>query len=505
MTEEAGRKVEVMDSRLSRVIRVVTPITLFVALLAWAFASPIGSSPDEDYHLASIWCAQGASDGICEPGSDSGSRKIPEILTSHVCYAFASAQSAECASNLSSSKLVETERGSFTGAYPPIYYWVMGLFVTGDPLLSVLLMRAFNALLLVATLLSLRSLKSVLSPSIPNWLIPTTFVPLGMFIVPSVSPSSWALTSAVLVLPSAYVFLRTRNNRLKVYAGFLVGIGVMMGAGSRGDSATYTVLALLLAVLLAYRKTNKSLAKLGYIFVLSTFSIIIFLSTGQSAILTPDATPVALTPQMILSNFATNIIQLPQLWTGVFGTTGLGWLDTPMPAIVWVTSLFVFSGVTYWSLKVLHWRKSVALLTLGLALVVVPMYIFVNLQVTVGSWVQARYIMPLIVMFMIVVLFNMPASLGLNHAQVWLVVTLAGVANAFALFTNMRRYISGLDVASPNLNNGVEWWWNGTPSPMFFWILGSLSFLLYVGLISGAFRHPKHRVDTHETIASSNV
>ena len=39
----------------------ITCLAAFAALAGWSLASPAGSSPDDDYHLASIWCAQGLS------------------------------------------------------------------------------------------------------------------------------------------------------------------------------------------------------------------------------------------------------------------------------------------------------------------------------------------------------------------------------------------------------------------------------------------------------------
>ena len=39
--------------------RIVAPLLLLFALAAWAVASPVGAAPDDDFHLASIWCATG--------------------------------------------------------------------------------------------------------------------------------------------------------------------------------------------------------------------------------------------------------------------------------------------------------------------------------------------------------------------------------------------------------------------------------------------------------------
>lgn len=454
----------------------VLPLFLFLGLSAWAFASPIGASPDEDYHLASIWCSHGTSEGICETGATSESRKVPEVLMSSECYRFLQGVGSECTEGYSSTALIDTERGSFTGTYPPIFYWVMGLFVTGHPIISLMLMRLFNAALFVAAITTLTATRPKSLAAVPLWVIPTVFIPLGMFIVPSINPSSWALISAVVVLPFTYMFFVARKLSSIITAASFATVGVVMGAGARGDSAVYAVLAVGLGTFLGFQKNREGIKRLFLPVILAVFSAVLFFSIGQSAILSPETSPAPLTLAAILHNFATNIVQLPQLWAGSLGTTQLGWLDTPMPALVWVSTIFVFSGVTFWSLKKLHWKKSLSLAVMVSALIAVPMYIYVHDQVTVGFGVQARYILPLLIMFVIVVLLDLSPNLDLNRAQIWVVAVVAAVANSLALRVNLRRYITGLDIDSPNLDSQVEWWWSNAPSPMFVWIIGSLSF-----------------------------
>ena len=43
--------------------RVALPLALLVVFGSWAVTSPVGASPDDDYHLSSIWCAGGEQSG----------------------------------------------------------------------------------------------------------------------------------------------------------------------------------------------------------------------------------------------------------------------------------------------------------------------------------------------------------------------------------------------------------------------------------------------------------
>ena len=52
----------------------LAPALVLVAVGAWAFASPAGSAPDDEFHLASIWCANDARTDLCKPGTQEGER-----------------------------------------------------------------------------------------------------------------------------------------------------------------------------------------------------------------------------------------------------------------------------------------------------------------------------------------------------------------------------------------------------------------------------------------------
>ena len=55
-------------------------VSFFISLSIWAFASPPGSAPDDDFHLPAIWCSHGKVDGIVK--ADKGVIKaIQEIIS----------------------------------------------------------------------------------------------------------------------------------------------------------------------------------------------------------------------------------------------------------------------------------------------------------------------------------------------------------------------------------------------------------------------------------------
>ena len=60
----------------------VSVMSIIFAFSSWAVTSPIGSSPDDDYHLASIWCGQGFRDELCEENADGSASEVPISIIS---------------------------------------------------------------------------------------------------------------------------------------------------------------------------------------------------------------------------------------------------------------------------------------------------------------------------------------------------------------------------------------------------------------------------------------
>ncbi len=57
-----------------------------VSFGAWGFSSAVGSAPDDDYHLTSIWCSSYGGD-ICEVDPGGEGVYIPEALREAIyCY-----------------------------------------------------------------------------------------------------------------------------------------------------------------------------------------------------------------------------------------------------------------------------------------------------------------------------------------------------------------------------------------------------------------------------------
>jgi hypothetical protein len=462
-------------------------LALFVALGSWALSSPVASSPDDDFHIASIWCGQGLQAGYCEAGKTAASRMVPVEIMQSPCFAYKATTSASCqpAETSDSLRLIETTRGNFQGIYPPVFYAVMHFFVTPSMQKSILLMRVFNSAVLVAVLGGLLSLAPRSRRTSAVWGYALTIVPLGMFIIPSTNPSSWAVIGIGGFWLAALFALENRGPRRWLSAGLGVILAVI-AAGSRGDAGIFIGLSVAVVFLVAWpkRKTVAFWWWAAALVLVATLALLTFLLSGQSAFAAQGLNPNS--PKSDISSLTLailNTLQLPNLWAGVFGSWGLGWLDTLLPASVGFSSLSVFVAISYFAL----FRSSrSAIFATGLVAVSLwffPVYLLGKTQAYVGSEVQPRYLLPLFTLFAGVVLWNWRESrLRTSGLQTWLVLCALSFANALALNVNINRYIRGQDVRTPWLDSGVEWWWANAPSPMTVWVVGAASFALALTL-----------------------
>ncbi|MDQ1137591.1 hypothetical protein QE410_002390 [Microbacterium sp. SORGH_AS 1204] len=506
--------------RLSRLNRAVRPalviVAALVALLTWAVSSPPGSSPDDDYHMASIWCGTVDSTDLCEQTGVPSERALAtDVLEAASCFAFDPDKAATCALNPDATKL--STRGNWNGeAYPPVYYAVMHAFAGHDLSVSVVAIRAANAMLYVGILAVLFFVIPATGRRALVWGALVTSVPLGVFIVASVNPSSWAVLSASGLWVAVWAFF-VQSGWRKAAAAVLTVLLVVIGAGARGDSAAYAVLALIAGTVLAFRRDRRYARDLLLPVGLVVVSAALFFTAGQSAVV-GGATVVKNDTYTFSELLFINIKALPQLLAGFLGTWGLGWLDTYMPGIVWVTALTVFSALVFWGLRLGDARKWLALAGVGAGVIAVPLYILMHDGVVVGNGVQPRYVFPLIVMFAGIAVFGFArSSLGLGKVQLSVAAIGLVVANSVALHVNLRRYVTGLDRVGVNLDRDIEWWWNAPVSPMGLWLIGTLSFAAMVGLLltlawpsraaeaaDGEFARPRGVQDDAQTIVPAD-
>lgn len=452
-------------------LRIIAPLLAFIALAAWGLSSPVGSSPDDDFHLPSIWCGLGERAGLCEPSGDADTRLVPAALVGEPCYARDAAESAACWT--ADGALIETDRVNVGPLYPPLFYGAMSVFASPDVVTSVLAMRLFNAALFTglvtaaafAVPVSLR--RSALLPFI------VTMVPLGMFVVPSTNASSWALLSAGVLWITLYAATRATGARQWTLLA-LAALAGLLGAGARADAAAFAVLAVVVVVILTARRD----ARLVPVFVVAAAIVVMsaafYLSAGQSSAVT-EGLP---TDEASLSGWqlVENFLGVPSLWVGIFGGWGLGWLDTPLPAAVSVLGFAVFAMAAAIGIRRVTLRKAIATGILFAAFWLVPFVLLWQSRALIGTYVQPRYILPLATMLIGVALLRRSSARPMALSLVVTGTAMLVFTNAVALHVELNRYTTGLDLRTVIPGKDAEWSWATGPSAAAVWAVGAIAF-----------------------------
>lgn len=478
-------------------LRILAPIgaaiLLFLSLGAWAIASPVGATPDEDFHLSSIWCGQGERDGLCEAGEKAETRLVPTKAIYLLCFVYNPEINASCQGDEFLERgydLAPTERVN-NGQYPGGFFFVTSFLAGDNFVVSVILMRLahaalFSILAVTSWVLLPRRLRFVLAGAAS-----LTFVPLGMFLVPSVNPSGWSIQSSVLLLPLLLGYFQTRG-KTRWALGALAIVAAFLGIESRSDSAAFVLVGAAAAMALCFQHSKRfylqALLPLG-IGVLAVLSVLTAGQTELAASGQLNGELVGENPTSKLALAVLNLATLPSLFAGTFGLGWeLGWGDTAMPPAVSIPTFFFFAGALFTALRRVDARKAVAIIGIAFSACFLPVFVLVQSGVVGGFGVQPRYLMPLVVLLLCAALAPTAGAGRAAHVgvpftplQLWTIAIGLSATQMIALFTNMRRYITA---GSYNLDGSAEWWWNVPFSPFTSLAIGSLSFAGLLALLT---------------------
>jgi hypothetical protein len=498
-----GRVFGQMPKKIAK--NVAIALLIFSTFGAWAVGSSVGSSPDDQVHMASIWCSSFAGE-VCEIDEESGLPLVPSLLFEAMCTTQNPFQSAGCQPllTLGDPLLVPTKFVN-KGLYPPGFYMTMNLFVQENIERAIISMRLFNGALFTVLAVALWWFlpNRLTRPLVWSWVL--TLTPLGMFLIPSVNPSSWALISVGFGWLALMGFLESRG-RPAIGLAVVYAVTGVMAFSARTDSAVFFMFASALAIFLSPLSLKQiglriclplAPAIIGFVAVI----VIGFNNLGQLGVIVEgmgtrtvsrygQPLPWAKgsnpepTDQFDWNLLWNNIWDAPALWLGFVGGFpwgSLGWLDTILPQFVPFTAMFAISAVTFVAIAGASWKKKTALIVVIVCSWVLPVYILQLGGFIVGEQFQPRYLLPIFAMLVAVTLVRNPHEPEIHWGQfrmfaIWFPLVLA---HSVALHTGIRRYTTGFGSGGLDLEYMSEWWWLSLPAFLganAVWIIGSLSF-----------------------------
>ena len=359
------------------------------------------------------------------------------------------------------------------GLYPPLFYSTMGMFVGPDVATSVIAMRIFNAGLVVGLLSAVFfTLPRALRPALLISVLATS-VPLGLFIVASTNPSSWALAASATIWIALVGCAQTTGSRQWILAGLAV-LATILGAGARADAAVFAAFAVAIAAVLSLRRSRQMLIPGLAAALVVVVGVLFYLSAGQSSALA-SGLPTQ-NPPLTGAQHLANLLGVPILWMGAFGSSGLGWLDTVPPQAVTALAFGVFAATIFVGIRRLAVRRAVAVAFAFAALWLVPFALLAQSRAVVGTEVQSRYLLPLMIILVGVASLLPRVSAEWRGPRALVAGGALAVAMSLALHANIRRYTVGVESNAIDPGLSAEWWWAAGPSPLVVWLVGTAAF-----------------------------
>lgn len=485
---------------LRTVLAVIGVLGFFLAGVAWAFASPIGGAPDDDYHLPSIWCPMPLEDSGCTlyPSGNTYKVQVPETVGKAAeCFKFRPDESAACTATLSDDDYIYTGRVD-RGEYPRGYYQFQHLMVGDDVAASVLTMRVVNLLLATIGVVAVAALSGSVERRNMALAIFGSWIPVGIYLLASNNPSTWAI-SGVFIYASG-LLSATKASGWRVYG--LMGAatyGALLACTARTDATIYCIIVSVAVFILTPLK-KKHWRLLALAAVVSVAALLVFSSVGQSSTFTSVGTGHNAPGfnQLLFDN----VIRIPAYIIGFYGlSTGLGWLDVHLYPIAGVASFMVGASLVMLCLRRMHLRKFLAGGMILGAIITIPLAVTLANQQFIVDY-QPRYLLPLLAVFFLLGLATRDGRpLPLSRWQLGAAVVLVSVGNSFALHTSIRRYVTGSDILGLGLNHQNEWWWGFGLPPMQLWMLGSLAMFISAAALAIALDRPSTRIVEDELTA----
>lgn len=471
---------------------------IFIALIAtfvsWSVSSPLGSAPDDAYHVSQIWCADNASDQ-CEIVSQEGQTltvRVPYISPN--CYWNPNLQNASCISKAENVSERVTTFGR--SDYPNGFYKVLSLFVTENPTQSVLFMRIFNGFLSSVVLLS----ALVLAPRKHRFALVVSWIPVltphGFFFISSINPTGWSFLSIATNWIFLYLLLHDLPVTKRITARlcalvFMYSLTFLIGLSSRWDSRVFLVVTSFVVFLIA--NTEFRWVKVKYLAFGAASSALILIVLMQRSYrirsafsLNPIGNSAGFETFQYLIYLLVHLIEFP---VGVFGVDtawgGLGGLYPSTPPMVgYIGFSIALASVVVAFIKP-NRIQIVATSLIGLA-ILGAVYQQQNIgRYLVGDMVAPRYIMGMTAVLLGIATLTSHESHNIffkGHFRIG-GTALLGIAHSVALYSNMDRFIT-FGLGSTGTFKGFEqdgrWWWDSSISPYVVWVSGSLAFVFFV-------------------------
>jgi hypothetical protein len=443
---------------------------VLVALLSglWGLASPPFAAPDEPSHVIRAYALdrgeltgkpptkrQAQKLGLTDRGDYLVVRAPAAFRDSGAsvmhCLAHRPFRPASCVKYSTSSR--DVDAGTYVARHPPAYYGVVGAVTWVSPpgSVAVYLMRFVGSLIMAAFIATaITALRRLAAPKVVALGLAIAITPMVLFVSSTVNPSSPEIAAAIAFWVCGLVLISRAHEHVDDRLVTAVGIAGCVLALSRQLGPLWLALIALAMLAISNRVALQTLAR-------SRRARIWGLAVGASFVAQLGWDVLAKPLDVSRSGHAPVHLATAEIIRITTGQTfyrywemigWFGWLDTPSPALNWMSWTFALAFLVIIAVLWTTRRQVVVLLSLTAATIVVPIVIESATYSDAGAptW-QGRYTLPLAVGVPIVAAFALSSSeRGRQLTTRRLVLSIGavlGVAQIIAFAQNLRRYTVG--------------------------------------------------------------
>lgn len=462
-----------VDERPPRAVLAVTLAAMFLLFATWAISSPVGSSNDETYHLASMWCS-GQGDSDC---------RVPKFIAAAPCFSEKPSWTPSCRWS-SDEKLVSTTRFlPLNSELRLVYYRFGGLIFNDDLESSVIRLRLINSL--IATLMFGAAIFLGWGRLSRAFLIAfcATAVPLGLFLIPSVNPQSWLYIGSFSSWVLIWLALTEENKQRSIWVFIFALFAVSLTVTSRADGPLILSVITISVSVLAWKE--KKLIQRRLLPALISGAILLIWKNSQ--IVGALKNSLVEEGSGFFSPYYTmhNLPRMIEFYFGDFATR-IGDSDTGMPPLVVLGALFIFVVWLMWALRSVGRPQGLVAFGLLSILIFLPVLVLNNAAYQIGGLFLPRYMWPFLFGFVFVLSSNSRDKLNrLSFGEAALLICAFIPSVTAAQFVLIKRYTVSAASTSWDLNADELWWWSSGPSPLLTVALGAFfAVILISSLIS---------------------
>lgn len=408
-------------------------MVILAAGSAWSFSSPLMAVPDEPAHVARAvavvhgqWTMRFHTvplpGGLTEPVTDiKVAQSYATLGALPACYAFHPSRPASCAPELGPDGNVVAAT-TYVGTYPPTYYLLTGwpslLF---DARTAIPLMRlctiAMSGAFVASGLMSYRSRRDSQGTARSSAIIiagaALALTPVAMMFMAAVNPNGLEIAAAFCVWLTALAIgeqIGHDGDRVsgRLLVRFALSGGLMVLIRPLSPVMFVAILALVALAVMTRGSLRRVIADRRMLLALGVVSALTM--TGELlAVVSHSSTAIITSPMAGTSDrgafLRESLRQTPDWLRQLIGR--LGWLDTPLPALVvwgWIATCV---GLVLVAAALTTWRGRLVLATVVGATLVGPIAAQVISGPTVGMGWQGRY--------------GLPVAIGIPIVAAWLI------------------------------------------------------------------------------------